>query len=58
MNDDGKDVALAHTPGYDLRVLRAEIQDDDFFWHAKAKIFPGAALQGERKMVFLAAKLG
>jgi hypothetical protein len=50
MDDDGIDVALAHAPGDDLRVLRAEIQDDYFFWHDEKLIFPAGAAHGERKM--------
>ena len=54
----GIDVALAHAPRDDLRVLRAEIEDDDFFSHDAKKIFPAAAAQGERKMFFSPASSG
>ena len=58
MDDDGIDVAFAHAPGDDLRVLRAEIQDDNFFRHDAKKIFPAGVPQGERKMFFSPASSG
>src|ERR1700733_6658228 len=58
MDDGGIDVALAHAPGDDLRVLRAEIQDDNFFRHDEKMIFPAGAPHGERKMFFIPANPG
>ena len=48
--DGGIDVALAHAPGDDLRVLRTEIQDDNFFRHDESGIFHAGTPHGERKM--------
>src|ERR1700733_6004699 len=58
MDDGGIDVALAHAPGDDLRVLRAEIQDDNFFRHYEKMMFPAGAPHGERKMFFIPANPG
>jgi hypothetical protein len=50
MDDGGIDVALAHAPGDDLRVLRAEVEDDNLFHRLKGDCC-GCNCFGEKKQI-------